>query len=91
MLADWTTQYDHIWSTKVENRIRLLTVRLEEIEHQLQLLRDHARRETETIRNVDPDASEVLANGPEYRAYEKEQRALLREIADQTEPVADSR
>ena len=34
MLADWTTQYDHIWSTKVENRIRLLTVRLEEIEHQ---------------------------------------------------------
>ena len=35
VLADWTTQYDHIWSTKVENRIRLLTVRLEEIEHQL--------------------------------------------------------
>jgi hypothetical protein len=26
----------------------------------------------------------VLVNGPEYRAYEKEQRALVREIADQT-------
>ena len=36
------------------------------------------------IRNVDPEASEVLVNGPEYRAYEKEQRALIREIADQT-------
>jgi hypothetical protein len=50
----------------------------------MELLRDHAQRETETIRNVDPDASEVLVYGPEYRAYEKEQRALLREIADQT-------
>jgi hypothetical protein len=47
----------------------------------MELLRDHARRETETIRNLDP---EVPVNGPEYRAYEKEQRALIREIADQT-------
>jgi hypothetical protein len=45
---------------------------LKEIEDQIELLRDHARRETEMIRSVDPDA------------YEKEQRALLREIADQT-------
>lgn len=82
--ADWASQYDHIWSTKVENRLRVLTQRLEEIEDQMELLRDHARRETETIRNVDPEASEVLVNGPEYRAYEKEQRALIREIADQT-------
>jgi hypothetical protein len=80
----WSEQYGHIWSTKVENRLRVLTCRLEEIEDQMELLREHARRETETIRNVDPEASEVLVNGPEYRAYEKEQRALIREIADQT-------
>jgi hypothetical protein len=84
VLEDWSNKYDHIWSTKLENRLRVLTQRLEEIEDQMELLRDHARRETETIRNVDPEASEVLVNGPEYRAYEKEQRALIREIADQT-------
>jgi hypothetical protein len=83
-LADWTSFLDQIWSTRLENRLRVLTQRLEEIEDQLDLLRDHARRETEMIRNVDPEASEVLVNGPEYRAYEKEQRALIREIADQT-------
>jgi hypothetical protein len=82
--ADWASQYGHIWSTKVENRLRLLTQRLEEIEDQMGLLLDHARRETELIRTVDPEASEVPVNGPEWRAYEKEQRALLHEIADQT-------
>jgi hypothetical protein len=82
--ANWSAQFAHIWSTKVENRIRLLTLRLEEIEHQIELLHDHARRETEMIRNVDPEASQVPVNGSELRAYEKEQRALTREIADQT-------
>jgi hypothetical protein len=47
-------------------------------------LRDHAVRETETIRSVDPEASEVTVNSREYLAFVKEQRALLREIADQT-------
>lgn len=82
--ADWASTYDHIWSTKVENRLRVLLQRVEEIEDQLELLADHAHRETELIRTVDPDASEVAVNGPEWRAYEKEQRALLHEIADQT-------
>jgi hypothetical protein len=67
--ANWADQYDNIWSTRLESCPRLLTVRLEEIQHQMQLLRDHARGS---------------GNGPEYRAYEKEQRALVREIADQT-------
>ena len=66
------------------NRLRLLTLRLEEIEHQIELLHDHARRETELIRTVDPEAAKVPVNGPEFRAYEKEQRALTREIADQS-------
>jgi hypothetical protein len=82
--VDLSSRFSHIWSTKVGNRLRLLTLRLEEIEHQIELLHDHARRQTETIRNVDPDASEVPVHGPEFRAYEKEQRALTREIADQT-------
>jgi hypothetical protein len=84
VLAGWTDQFDHIWSTKLENRLRLLTCRLEEVEDQIAALFDHARRETETIRNIDPDASAVPVNGSEYRAYVKEQRALAREIADQT-------
>jgi hypothetical protein len=33
---------------------------------------------------VDPEASPVPLNSREYLAYVKEQRALLREIADQT-------
>jgi len=36
------------------------------------------------IPNVDPEASEVPVNGSELRAYAKEQRALTREIADQS-------
>jgi hypothetical protein len=82
--ADYSAQLDHIWSTKMENRLRVLTQRLEEIEDQLELLLVHARRETEMIRTVDPKASEVPVNGSEYRAYEKEQRALLHEVGDQT-------
>jgi hypothetical protein len=82
--ADWAGQYGHIWSTKVENRLRVLTCRLEEVEDQIELLREHARRETETMRNLDPEASEVVVNDRVYLAFVKEQRALLREIADQT-------
>jgi len=81
--ADFASEYSHIWSTRLGNRLGIMTQRLEEIEDQLELLRDHARRQTEMIRTVDPDASEVPVHGSEYRAYEKEQRALLREIADQ--------
>jgi hypothetical protein len=81
VLADWTTQYDHIWSTKLETHLRFLTQRLEEIEDLIAALYEHARRETETIRNVDPDASEVLVNDRVYLAYVKEQRSLIREIA----------
>ena len=81
---DLSSEYNHIWSTKVGNRLRLLTLRLEEIEHQIELLHDHAQRETDYIRRVDPDAAEVPVRGNEYRAYETEQRALTREIADQT-------
>jgi hypothetical protein len=84
VLAGMVDQYSHIWSTKLGNRLRVLTQRLEEVEGQILLLHDHARRETETIRSVDPEASEVLVISREYLAYVKEQRALLREIADQT-------
>jgi hypothetical protein len=62
----------------------VLTQRLEEIEDQIAALFEHAQRETETIRSVDPDASKVPVNGHEYRAYVKEQRALAHQIAEQT-------
>jgi hypothetical protein len=57
---------------------------LEEVEAQIELLHEHARREYETLSGVDPEASPVPLNSREYLAYVKEQRALLREIADQT-------
>jgi hypothetical protein len=81
---NWSAKFDHIWSTKVENRLRLLTQRLEEVEYQIQLLHEHAERETETIRNFDPDASVVPINGAEHRAYAKLQKELAREIAEQS-------
>jgi hypothetical protein len=81
---EWATEYGHIWSTRLENRLRILTCRLEDVEHQIQLLHDHARRETETIRAVDPEASEVPVNDRVLDRYSKLQQSLLREIADQT-------
>ena len=57
---------------------------LEKCWHQLDLLEEHAARETETIRSVDPDASEVRPHGNEYRAYLKLSKDLEREIMDQT-------
>jgi hypothetical protein len=82
--AGWAEKFDHIWSTKVENRVQVLTVRLEEIEEQIALLHEHARRETETIRSIDPEASEVPVNDRVLDRYSKLQASLLREIADQT-------
>jgi hypothetical protein len=38
VVAGMVAQFDHIWSTKKENRIRLFTVPWEEIEHQIELL-----------------------------------------------------
>jgi len=42
--VDLSSQFSHIWSTKGGNRLRLLTLRLGEIEHQIELLHDHAKR-----------------------------------------------
>jgi hypothetical protein len=45
---------------------------LDEIEHEIWLLHDHARRETDLIQTVDPDAAEVRCNSRELLAYHKE-------------------
>jgi hypothetical protein len=58
--------------------------RLQEIEHQIDLIHDHARRETEMIRTVDPGAAEVKADAPELRAYVKAQESLVLKIWDAT-------
>jgi hypothetical protein len=76
--ADWASEYDHIWSTRKENRLRVLTCRLEEVEDQIAIIKDHAQREYEDTLNVSPDAAPVLFNDRVYLAYVKEQRALLR-------------
>ena len=81
---DLSAESSYIWATQKGNRLRVLTVRLEEVEAQIELLHEHARREWELISGVDPEASPVPLNNREYLAYVKEQRALLREIADQT-------
>jgi hypothetical protein len=67
-----------------QNRIRVLTQRWEQIVYQIELLEDHAVRETETIRRVDPEAGRCQVNGPEIRAYSKEERALAHQIAEET-------
>jgi hypothetical protein len=51
---DLRSEYNHIWFTKVGNRLRLLTLRLEEIEHQIELLHDHAQREPTTSAGLTP-------------------------------------
>lgn len=81
---DLSSEFGHIWSTRKGDRLRVLTCRLEEVEAQIELLHEHARREWETLTGVDLDASPVPLNSREYLAYVKEQRALLREVADQT-------
>ena len=80
---DQSSEYGHIWATQKGNRLRGLTDRLEEVVHQIELIHEHAARETELIRTVDPDAAEVKCNSRELLAYDKEYRALAREIADQ--------
>jgi len=82
-VAGMVDSLGHLWATKMENRLSVLMQRVEEIEEQLELLRDHARRETELIRSVDPSASEVPVNDRAYQSWVKEQRAPLHEIADQ--------
>jgi hypothetical protein len=82
--AGWTSQYDHIWSTKLENHVRVLTERWQKIMGQMELLEEHAQRERETIRSVDPEASEVPYNSREYLAYTKEERALSHQILEIT-------
>jgi hypothetical protein len=84
VIQGYVSKYDHIWSTKLENHVRVLTHRWEKIIGQMELLEEHARRETETIRNIDPDASEVPYNTREYLAYAKVEAALSHQILEIT-------
>jgi hypothetical protein len=81
---DQSSEYSHIWCTKKGDALRVLSMQLKDCLQQKALLEEHAARETETIRNVDPDASEVLPQGNEYRAYIKLIKDLERELMDQT-------
>jgi hypothetical protein len=61
-----------------------LTERWEQVWHQIDLLHEHARRETETIRNIDPDASEVPVNDRVLDRYSKLELALSHQILEIT-------
>jgi hypothetical protein len=84
LLSDATAKLDHIWSTKVENHVRGLTERWAQVWHQIDLLHEHARRETETIRSIDPDASEVPVNDRVVDRYSKLELTLSHQFLEIT-------
>jgi hypothetical protein len=64
---------------KLKNHVLALTKRWRKIWRQMDLLEEHARRETETIRSVDPEASEVPYNSREtWRIPRKSVRYRIR-------------
>jgi hypothetical protein len=84
LLADATAKLDQTWSMKVENHVRVLTERWEQVWHQIDLLHAHAHRETETIRNIDPEASEVPVNDRVLDRYSRLELALSHQILEIT-------
>ena len=68
---------------KKETRIRVLTERYEEYQTLIEGLYEHARRETETIRRVDPEAGQVPIDLDKFRSLDIQQRKILRDIADE--------
>jgi hypothetical protein len=82
--ANWPAQFDHIWSTRKENRLRFLNERLLEYQELIEGLYEHARLETETIRSVDPDAGDVPVDLDKFNKIDIQQRKILREIAEES-------
>ena len=60
-----------------------LTERWEQVWHQIDLLHEHPERETETIRSVDSDASEVPVN-ERFDRWSKLELALSHQILEVT-------
>jgi hypothetical protein len=79
-----SSEYSHIWSTQKGNRIRVLTARYEELQGLIDALYEHAQQETETLRNVEPDAADVPVNSKEFNAYHDRQVKLVHQIAEET-------
>jgi hypothetical protein len=83
VLADWSDKFSHIWLSRKEDRLRALKERFEEYQERIDELYEHARRETETIRSVDPGAGEVPIELDKSCKIDIQQRRILREAADE--------
>lgn len=78
-------QFEHLWAVNKENRLTLIIARVEELQERLdELVREATRQSEEMSRNFGDEAAPVLVNGPEWRAYSREQTKLLDQIADET-------
>jgi hypothetical protein len=82
--AGMVEEFSYLWGAKLKDHVRLLTSRLRKIWRQMDLLEEHAARETETMRAIDPDASEVPYNSREYLAYQKAEQSLSHQILEIT-------
>jgi hypothetical protein len=88
VVAGMVDQFSHIWASRKEVRIRCLVERYEEIQELIDALRKDARQATESLRALaektgEEYIGEVLVNGPEFRAYSRDQQKILRDIADE--------
>ena len=57
--ADWANQFDHIWATKKENRLRCMVERYQEFQSLIDALYEEARQATEAMKRIDPDAADA--------------------------------
>jgi hypothetical protein len=80
--AGMVEEFDHVWGAKLKDHVLLLTSRLRKVWGQLALLEEHAERETETIRNVEPEASRVPYRTREYQSYVKLEAQLSHQLCE---------
>ena len=88
VVAGMADKFGHIWASRKENRIRVLVERHEQIQELIDAIREDARQATESLRALaektgEEYAGEVLVNGPEFRAYSRDQQKILRDIAEE--------
>ena len=81
--ADWANQFDHIWATKKENRLRCMVERYQEFQSLIDALYEEARQATEAMKRIDPDAADVPVNSKVFWGHHDRQQKILRDIADE--------
>jgi len=89
IVEGWAEQFDTIWAVNKENRLMLINSRIQELQDRMDELTRAAEQATERLRSLAESVGEdytgpELVNGPEWRAYSREQTKLLDQIADET-------